>query len=177
MRSEWKARREGERKEGGHLRLRAILCPPCPFCPLDTALPPPPAPPPHAFQAPWEGGGVGEGCGGGLAEESPPSSREAWQGARGGHSSREGAELRKRPRPPLQLYLPARAAPSPGSPLLPGDSSKQTTEPSAARCHVALRNPLPHSGPASRLHTRGTDPQAPLRSTHTIIYARRCCRI
>lgn len=101
----------------------------------------PPSHPRGIPKPPEVGGRAGKG-----ESSILPSSRE---GAQGGHLSREGAELRKRPQPPLQLCS-ARAAPSHRSALLPGDSGRQTT----AHCHVALRNPSSTADPqADYTHT------------------------
>lgn len=80
-----------------------------------------------------------------------------------GNFSREGAGTTETFSVPSPTRLPGAnpPPPTPGSPLLPGDSRKR-------RLHIQLHtdtphsDPHPHSGPASRSHsgTRYTDPQA-----------------
>lgn len=122
----------------------------------------PPSHPRGIPKPPDVGGRVGKG-------ESTllPSSRE---GAQGGHLSREEAELRKRPQPPLQLCS-ARAAPSHESALLPGDSGRQTT----AHCHVALRNPSSTADPKPITHTRYSPTGTITVNQTPIICAQSCC--
>lgn len=96
---------------------------------------------------PSQGGGTG-GKGGQRRGHPPPTQPPASPGARGGNFSWEGAELRKRPPPPLQLYLPTRAhGPRSGLLFCP------ETAAAAAAGRARAPRPPPPPGPASRSHT------------------------
>ena len=100
----------------------------------------PPSHPRGISKPPEVGGGAGVEEGGQRRVHPPPSQpggRSGWSLEQGRGGTREASTA------PAPALCSARAAPSHGSALLPGDSGRQTT----AHCHVALRNPSSTADP------------------------------